>query len=67
MIVAFLDDLIFATKLSSTASAVGATVTIARTLGELGEQVDGGDVHLVLVDLSGGGGDPLEAVALART
>ncbi len=66
MIVAFLDDLIFATKLSSTASVVGATVTIARTLAALGEQLDGGEVRLVLVDLSAGGGDPLEAIALTR-
>ena len=67
MTVAFLDDLIFATKLSSTATAVGGTVTIVRTLAALGEQLDGGEVRLVLVDLSAGGGDPLEAIALART
>ena len=65
MIVAFLDDLIFSTKLSSTASAVGATVTVARTLEGLRERLEGEPVGLVLIDLSAGA-DPLEAVALAR-
>ena len=66
MIVAFLDDLIFATKLSSTASVVGATVTIVRTLAELGEQLDSAAVELLMVDLSAGRDDPLEAIAIAR-
>ncbi len=66
MIVAFLDDLIFATKLSATATAVGTTVTIVRTLEELGGQLDSAAVELVMVDLSAGCDDPLEAIALAR-
>ncbi len=66
MIVAFLDDLIFATKLSATATAVGTTVTIVRTLEELGGELDSAAVELVIVDLSAGRDDPLEAIALAR-
>lgn len=66
MIVAFLDDLIFTTKLCTTATAVGTTVTIARTLEELGGQLDSAAVGLVMVDLSAGRDDPLEAIALAR-
>ena len=66
MIVAFLDDLIFATKLSATATAVGTTVTIVRTLEELGGKLDSAAVELVIVDLSAGRDDPLEAIALAR-
>ncbi len=66
MVVAFLDDLIFATKLSATATAVGTTVTIVRTLEELGGQLDSAAVELVIVDLSAGRDDPLEAIALAR-
>ncbi len=66
MIVAFLDDLIFATKLSSTATAVGTTVTIVRTLEELGGQLESAAVELVIVDLSAGRDDPLDAIAVAR-
>ncbi len=66
MIVAFLDDLIFATKLSATATAVGTTMTIVRTLEELSGQLDSAAVELVMVDLSAGRDDPLEAIALAR-
>ncbi len=66
IIVAFLDDLIFATKLSATAAAVGTTVTMVRTLEELGGQLDSAAVELVMVDLLAGGDDPLEAIALAR-
>ncbi len=66
MIVAFLDDLIFTSKLSATATAAGTSVTFVRALEALGGQLGRGGVSLVLVDLSAGGGDPLEAIALAR-
>ena len=60
-VVAYLTDLIFATKLSSTGSSLRVGVTIVRTPSQLWDQLQAGGVRLVLIDLSAEG-DPLDAI-----
>jgi len=64
-VVAYLTDLIFATKLSSTGIALGVGVKIVRTPSQLWDQLRAGGVRLVLVDLSAEG-DPLDAIRRCR-
>ena len=64
-VVAYLTDLIFATKLSSTGIALGVGVRIVGTPSQLQDQLRAGGVSLVLVDLSAEG-DPLDAIRRCR-
>ena len=64
-VVAYLTDLIFATKLSSTGLALGVGVRIVRTPSQLWDQLRAGGVRLVLIDLTAEG-DPLDAIRRSR-
>ena len=50
--VAVVSDLIFSTKISGTARAVGINATIVPTANPLEAALDAGDVALVIVDMS---------------
>ncbi len=50
--IAVVSDLIFATKISGTAHAVGINTMIVSTTKALGAALDAGDVGLVIVDMS---------------
>ncbi len=65
-VVALVSDLIFATKIKSTAEAAGVDVQVVATLEALSERLDGRPDALVLIDLDGSGLDPVEAIALCR-
>ncbi len=65
-VVAVVCDLIFATKIKSTAEAAGVDVQVVATLEALSERLDGQPDALVLIDLDGSALDPVEAIALCR-
>ena len=58
---ALVTDLIFSTKIASTAQAVGATIKIVRTLEKLQDRLSAGDSP-ILVDLNAEGMDAIEAI-----
>lgn len=64
-IIAVVNDMIFATKIRSTAEAVGVSVSFAKILEELKRLLDDGDVQLVIVDLGLDGGQGIECVSVA--
>ena len=64
--VALVTDMIFETKIRSTAEAVGVDLTTAASTDELRNAMDQHDPGLVLIDLNEVGGSPIEAVALAK-
>ena len=51
-VIAVASDLIFSTKISGTARAVGFEAMIVSTTKALGAALDAGDVRLVIVDMS---------------
>lgn len=63
-IFAYVTDLLFSTKITSTGQALGVPVAVARSVdalaAKLGEVAEG-DSRLVIVDLNASG-DPLEAI-----
>jgi hypothetical protein len=68
--IAFVTDLIFATKITSTAKALGVPVTMVRTAEKLRETLDAlptdaADRPQVLIDLNATA-DPVAAVRLAK-
>ena len=65
-ILAFLSDLIFSTKISSTAKALGVEVHVVRTLDALRQRLEADPVTLLLIDLNATGDDPVEAIRVAR-
>jgi DNA-binding NarL/FixJ family response regulator len=72
-VIAVVTDLIFSTKITGTAKALGAEVRVARNLGALKMHLDaqeaegaGGGRGLVIVDLNASGVDPIEAVRVAK-
>jgi DNA-binding NarL/FixJ family response regulator len=73
-VIAVVTDLIFSTKITGTAKALGGQVRVARTIGMLTQHLDaaaaeaGGLVGetLVIVDLNSSGVDPIEAVRMAK-
>jgi CheY-like chemotaxis protein len=71
-VIAVVTDLIFSTKITGTAKALGATVLVARSLEKLGEHLSAttADAHqppLVIIDLNASGLDALEAVRTAKS
>lgn len=64
--VAVVTDLTFSTKITGTGKAMGKSVLVARSLGRLGELLEGTRGMLVLVDLNATGVDVMEAVRLAK-
>lgn len=64
-VIAVVSDLIFSTKITSTASAVGAAVKVARSLERLDEHLAAG-ASLVLIDLDSDGVDPIAAIGQCK-
>ena len=65
-IAALVTDLIFGTKITSTAKSVGAEVKIVRTLEKLQERLDASRDAAVIIDLNAEGIDVLRAIELCR-
>jgi len=65
-VVAYVSDLIFSTKIASTARAMGVEIQIVRSLEALGNCLRGGAVDLTLIDLNAAGDDPIQALRLTR-
>lgn len=63
--VAWITDLIFETKIRSTAQSLGAALTTVRSIASLTAELDRSPPTLVIVDLNAAG-DPIEAVTLAK-
>lgn len=63
---ALVTDLIFATKITSTAAALDVPVKIVRTLPKLQERLDSGSDAIVLIDLNADGVDVIKAIELCR-
>jgi DNA-binding NarL/FixJ family response regulator len=61
---AFVTDLIFATKITSTAKDVGAPVKIVRTLEQLKSRLASATDSIIIIDLNADGVDALEAVGV---
>lgn len=64
-VIAVVTDLIFQTKIRSTAEALGVPLQCARNPDKLREKLVGGATRLVLIDLNADG-DPLASLAVAR-
>jgi len=67
LVAVLIRDLIFETKITSTAGLLGVSVKIIRSAGELAGILDQGVVGLVIVDLNTAGPTAFEAIRLAKT
>lgn len=63
-VIAFVTDLIFATKISSTAASLGVDTAMARNLDALATKIESG-AALALIDMDAEA-DPLRAIELCR-
>lgn len=64
-VIALVTDMIFGTKIASTARSVGVDLAAARSVDALREKLNG-DVKLVLIDMNAEGVDPAGAIAAAK-
>jgi len=64
-VVALVTDLLFATKIRSTAEAVGVAVQLARSMPELLRAAE--RANLVLIDVNSSGLDAIEAIRQVRS
>lgn len=62
---AWITDLIFETKIRSTAQSLGVMLATVRSLASLSAELDRSRPTLVIVDLNAAG-DPIEAVTIAK-
>ena len=62
----FVTDLIFSTKITSTAQSLGVGVQVVRSVERLATHLADGDLALLIVDLAVAGESPLNAIRLAR-
>ena len=65
-IAALVPDLIFATKITSTARSLGVEVANVRTLDQLTERLSSNHDALVLIDLEAPDLDPIHAIELCK-
>lgn len=65
-IAALVPDLIFATKIASTARSLGVQVANIRTLDQLTERLSSNHDALVLIDLEAPDLDPIHAIELCK-
>jgi DNA-binding NarL/FixJ family response regulator len=77
-VIAVVTDLIFSTKITGTAKALGGQVLVSRNIGALklhldtaalaaeGEAAPGTGENLVIIDLNSSGVDAIEAVRVAK-
>lgn len=64
-IAVYVTDLIFSTKIMSTARSLDVAVEVVRSAAGLSDRLAGGGIDLVIIDLTADG-DPVEAVRAAR-
>ncbi len=64
--IALVTDLIFATKIRSTAEAVGARIELVRSVASLAAAAGGGPIGQVIIDLNADGLDTTTAIAAAK-
>jgi len=67
IVLLWVNDLIFETKIRSTAQALGVALFSVRNIAALSAELDRARPSLVIVDLNASGADPIEAVATAKT
>lgn len=65
--IAIVTDLIFATKIRSTAEAVGARVDLVRNVNVLRDSAAAGPIAQVIIDLNSDGLDAATAIATAKS
>jgi PleD family two-component response regulator len=63
MILAVLNDLLFASKIRTTAAQIGAEVSIAKTPDAALDAIRASPPALVIIDLNNGPADPLQILA----
>lgn len=66
MIIAAVDDLLFSSKIRTTAKQAGVELTFARTPPEILEQSRTLKPSLVIFDLNSGKADPIETIAAMK-
>ena len=66
VVIAFVTDLIFSTKIASTGKSLEVPVRIVRSVDALSERLADDDVGLVLIDLNADGANPLDAIRATR-
>lgn len=66
-VIAVLSDLIFETKIRSTAQSLGVALSVVRSPDSLPGELDRVRPGLVIVDLNAAGWNPIEAVAAAKS
>ncbi len=64
--IALVTDLIFATKIRSTAEALGERIELVRNVGSLAAAAGGGAIGQVIIDLNADGLDAAGAIAAAK-
>lgn len=65
-VVVLIRDLIFETKIKSTAQSLGVGLAVARGLDELTKWLSGDSVRLVIIDLNTAGPAALDAIQAAK-
>jgi DNA-binding NarL/FixJ family response regulator len=65
-VTALVSDLIFSTKITSTAAALGVPVKVLRSVKQLEQRLASGGATLLLLDFDSEDIDPVEAIALCR-
>ena len=61
-VIVLIDDLIFETKIRSTAASLGVAAAVVKSATDLSAALDAEAAALVIVDLNTGGRDVLEAI-----
>lgn len=59
-------DLIFETKIKSTAQSLGISATTVRSATQLSSLLGGGNIGLIIVDLNSAGQEAFSAIQLAK-
>jgi len=65
-VVVWVSDLIFETKIRSTAQSLGVALSTVRNMASLTAELDRARASLVIVDLNASGADPIVVVAAAK-
>lgn len=67
MVIAFVDDLLFKSKIRAAAQATGATISFARNSDDVAGLAIDASLDLVLIDLEGQSGDAIDTIRAIRT
>ena len=66
MVIAFVEDLLFKSKIRAVAQAAGAAISFARGSDDVDGMVRKGSPELILIDLEGRSGDAIETIRAIR-